>query len=64
MTYLNIDQRAVIVGDQGICPECEREIEWADIDSNWYLCNDCVEDLIARGPVEVAMLKLRDFNGR
>jgi hypothetical protein len=57
---LNIDQRAFVVGDQGICPECEEPVEWSDIDPNWYLCNDCVFDLLHTSPAHIAHVKLRD----
>lgn len=61
-TNLNIDQRAYIVGEQGICPECERNVDWSDIDPNWYLCNDCVCELLAGGPAVVAHQRLRDLS--
>lgn len=52
--HLSLDQRAFIAGDEGICPECERTVQWADIDKQWYLCNDCVHMLLhlSEGKIE------------
>lgn len=35
-----------MIGDQGICPECEEEKDWHDIDSNFAICHVCVQALI------------------
>ena len=41
---LNIEQRAFIVGDEGVCPLCGREVDWGDIDSRWYCCVQCINE--------------------
>lgn len=42
MKSLTLEQRAFVVGEQGICPACEKEVEWADIDTDWYVCKECI----------------------
>lgn len=55
---LTVDQRAFVVGEEGICPECEEKVAWSDIDKNWYMCETCV-NAIVNGVVDV-----RDGVGR
>lgn len=43
---LTLDQRAFIVGEQGICASCEKQVEWSDIDPTWYVCGDCMNDIL------------------
>lgn len=41
---LTREQRAFVCGDEGICPACQREVEWADVDTNLYICKTCLEE--------------------
>ncbi len=43
---LTADQRAFIIGEEGICPECEAELKWMDMNTTWYMCNKCVNEII------------------
>lgn len=61
-TPLNIDQRAYVVGAQGICPECEVEVEWTDVDPNWYVCKPCVDRLMHGPAYDVAKQLLKDHS--
>lgn len=39
---LNIEQRAFVVGEEGVCPICGREVEWDEVDPSWYVCVSCM----------------------
>lgn len=49
---LTLEQRAYVVGDQGICPVCEKEKDWSEINHSWFVCNECVHDMTYR-PEEI-----------
>lgn len=42
---LTLEQRAQVCGEEGICPSCEREVEWANIDHTFYVCEDCMAEI-------------------
>ena len=41
---LTTDQRAYIVGVDGQCPMCGRDVEFGEVDQQWFICNNCVEE--------------------
>lgn len=42
----SIDQRAQIVSEECICPECEKPVAWSDIDKDWFVCDACLYSLL------------------
>lgn len=43
---LTLEQRAFIVGEEGICPACDKEVEWSKIDTSFYVCEDCMATIV------------------
>lgn len=43
---LTLEQRAFIAGEQGICPTCEQEVDWKDLDPTFYVCEDCMAAIV------------------
>ena len=43
---LTVDQRAFIVGEEGICPGCGNEVEWKDVDPTFYVCEYCMANVV------------------
>lgn len=43
---LTAEQRAYVVGEEGICPECERELKWSNMNAVWYMCQKCVDQIV------------------
>lgn len=44
---LTVEQRLFVLGEQGICPECEREVEWSQVDTEWGVCTTCMGKFMA-----------------
>lgn len=42
---LTLEQRAFICGEEGICPSCEQQVDWKDIDHTFYVCKDCMAQI-------------------
>lgn len=53
---LTVEQRAFIVGEEGICPECEAPVRWNDIDHEWFICEQCIHDIVRAGEADRARL--------
>lgn len=43
---LTLEQRAYVVGEEGICPCCMKEVAWKDIDTTFYVCEDCMANVV------------------
>lgn len=50
---LTLDQRAFVVGEEGVCPLCGVEVEWSDISTDWYVCFQCLHTLMLDEPQEL-----------
>ena len=47
---LTAEQRAFVVGEEGLCPECERELKWSAMNAVWYMCQKCVDEIVNGEP--------------